>query len=62
MKIQNKQFANDISENTTKKNWKSGSILKHRKAKEQGSPKDIFHSSPVDDLLTTPLLTGKISA
>jgi hypothetical protein len=61
MKIRNKQFANDISENTTKKNWRSKPGSKGQKTSGQGTPEDEIHSSPVNDLLGTPLHTGKIT-
>jgi hypothetical protein len=61
MKIQNKKHTRDTSENTTKKNWRSKPGSKGQKTSSQAAPEDEIHSSPVNDLLGTPLHTGKIT-
>jgi hypothetical protein len=58
MKKRNKKHTNDTSENTTEKNWRSKPRSKGLKTSSQGTPEDEIHSSPVNDLFTTPLLTG----
>jgi hypothetical protein len=62
MKKRNKKHTNDTSENTTEKNWRLGSKSKNQKTSTQAAPENGIHSSPVNDLLTTPLLTGKLTA